>query len=96
MRYYYVETSYFGHDMEMGETGLIVPFKTKKARAADIELKRQEDEWNLEEDGVTILLLESSKPIRPGEAMTLLAAVFDEDADEEDADEDEDDCTGED
>lgn len=78
MKYYYTETPYDCHGMEMGETSLTGPFATPEERAADIEQKRQDDHWNLQEDGLTILLIDSKTEIIAGEQMTLCDPCFDE------------------
>ena len=83
--FYYTATPYLCHDMELGTTELHGPFKTQKARIADLENKRQEDDWNLEEDGVTILFLKSTTIISAGKILTPTAAVLDEDNDDADA-----------
>jgi hypothetical protein len=62
-------TSYLSHDLALGDTELEGPFDTPEERVADIDKKRQEDDWNLQEDTVTILLLDSESTITAGETM---------------------------
>ena len=83
MNYYYVETPYYCHDLKLGESSLVGPFKSKKARIADIENKRSDevDEWNLQEDGISLLLIQSTTPITGSEAMMPVAPCFEEDVD---------------
>lgn len=78
MKHYYTETPYYCHDMCMGETSLTGPFDTPEERAADIEQKRQDDHWNLQEDGITLLLIDSETEITAGEQLTLTDPVFEE------------------
>lgn len=68
--HYYTATPYYCHELEMGETSLHGPFETSEERAADIETKRQNDHWNLQEDSLTILFLDSTSPIAKGETLS--------------------------
>lgn len=79
--YYYTTTIYYCHALELETTELHGPFKAPEERAADIEAKRQDDHWNLQEDTVTILLLDSTAPITAGETMTPVDPAFEEDED---------------
>jgi hypothetical protein len=80
--HYYTTTIYYCHAMEMETTNLHGPFKTPEERAADIETKRKTDYWNLQEDTVTILLLDityrTGPQITAGETLTPVDPAFEE------------------
>lgn len=84
--HYYTVTTYRSHDLEMGDTELVGPFRTPGERLTDIEAKRQNDDWNLQEDTVTILLLRASSPLKAEGTMQPVDPAFEEDDEDEDLD----------
>lgn len=89
MYYYYVTTQYHCHDMEMGEPELYGPFDSEEARAAEVERKRHDvDDWNLEEDTIVLLYLQSSELITDTGSEAPVAPAYEGYDDEENDDED--------